>query len=1234
MSGYKRKSLQLLGGSFNLLPSVDKTPQTDYLLAQNFRTDSLGRLASRYGWPQKFAIAGAGIAHSAANTGGVNSPYYVGCNSAIASPTSALYYNNSATPIATGFDGNRIAFSSQNNWMWVMNRAKQGRHNGVAAFQTWNIVAPLSSCAGGAVGTPGTSGSVTYTYAATGSPGTVHTLTIAGQQYQVTEQGIPFPFNIVTSADIASGLASLAGLDANCSVSYTSGATILISAKGFNASIAVTGSDSNTATVLATGSPSSLPSGTYVFYITYASADSSLESNPGPASQPVTVAGSAIALTAIPVSGDARTAMRNIYAAGGTLAQAYLVGSVPDNSTTTFTVSIPDLQATNTGIVMPVDNDPAPLASGMIGPHFSRLFAWSTALNPNRLFYTNPNLPQYWPGSADPAVGNWVDVGMETEAIVWCTLHTNTLVIYKERSIWMLVGPPDTGYLQVVQSDLGLMGQWAVVTAGVLDYFVAPDGLCLFTGEAVRFIGDAISPLFNVDGTNTGPLVRPGAVLAGTAFNSNSTAPYAVALGYAMGKLYIGYAEKSSGTSYCLLMFEEQTRRWFYARDNAATGPIGFFGFFFDGVTMCVLTKITSGGSAAGFNIDDFRGFFVQDSGGAAIECVYQSHYEDCGLPDNQKNFMEVVVDCDFTSTTATVYAGFDSGVTALTSIGTITTGGGRKSVSFVMGGGGQLAHNISVAVDCSSSGACVIHNVYIYYYEEARIAALASTIPIDLGVGKVKQCKELALDIDTTLGTVAVNIISDLPGNTLAVQHTIATGVTGGRALVKFPFAVTEGYLWRLTLFAVTTFRLYSARLLMRVVGTYIEAYEATAGFIWDSMEQTFDSGVTHIPRGYQIALASLPVKRAREVSLEIDTFNNAVLLTLMTDLPGNAMASRFTSVINTGTAGRRFVRIPLPQSFSSTVIEGRMYRIQISGLVKFILYSAAVDLLPVGIYVEAYEATAAAVWDSTNLDLGSGDTKTFDEIRFEMDSDSGSPVVSVYTDLPGEAMALRGGGTFALTPGPTARSWVTVPLWGAAGGPVEGRSIRLMISSGAGFRIYAAQVRASRIGRYLCANTSTPSQDALTTLDFDFASQQIKVCKRIEIDMRADGTVTLNVITNNQGGALGTTFSTSLTASTRTTQVISLPPGVNGRLIRLSMNSPNPARIYHLRIWCRTLNDPKAAWAWENYPLEEADVLPAWTDIPVAPTETQWFWAPFLSVDETADTWQWVDVPFEITE
>jgi hypothetical protein len=1191
--GYERKNVQLLGGGFNILPPVDKVPITDYLLAQNWRSDALGRLISRAGYPKQFAIAGAGIAHSAGAAGGPASPYYVGCNSSVTDPASSVYFDGDPTAIATGFDGNRIAFAAQNDYMYVMNRGAQGRHTpnpapGIPAWQPWNIPAPPASPTAAPSATGPVDASVTYTYAfeatytdtsiaagaqtvtpndvtsisvgmrlgisqadysnyeivtvtavtattfdavfARAHPGPtiliayydyVHSLTIAGVTYSFVQDGI-------TQAQIPQVMASLAGADPNCAVTYSgSGQDLDITPIVQNTLIAVSGSGGNPDATLGAGDLSNLPNGTYQYYLTFMSADFTLESNASPVSAPVTTTGTESITVTIPTTPptpndaptDPRTGFVNIYRTGGTLGQAYRVGSVAStvaSPATTFVDNVPDLQATNNGVTMPLTNDGPPACAGMIGPQLGRLYAWSTEAHPNRVYYTPANKPQYW--STDEQVGDWFDVGLDDEAIVWSTIHTNLLIFYKERSIWMLIGDAVGGTLEQVYDGIGLDNAFALAPAGQIDYFIGPNGLYLFDMAQVHIIAADVLPLFNQSITNAGVLTPPGCVLPGSAFNSRSTASYAIALGHAMGRLYISYAEQ--GGDYNLLVFDEgpepernayiaaRPGRWFYHRNALDRSHCagGFFGFFFDGAAMIGLTGI-EGGKAQGLSIADFRQFLPTDHqeqpstgpaipGTVDIECVYQSHYEDCGLPDNDKVFLEIAIDFEFAEyATANVYLSFNNGTVAAVLIGTLAAGARRtQSIQFDASSfpglaeqrdDGVLARNASVLIDVDAGGVAILHNVYVFYYAEARLGLVASTIPTDLGIGKVKECKELQLDISNPTGGVSVIVASDLPGNALASRQTptVATMGAGVRAIMKYPFSTTQGLLWQVSMTGTAPFRLYSARLLMRVIGTYVEGYESVDGFIWDSMQQ----------------------------------------------------------------------------------------------------------------------------------DLGDPDTKTLDQLRFEMDSD-GAVSVDLLTDLPGEAFASRG--TYVLTTGTTGRAWVTVPLPGA----IEGRSVQLQVTGPAGYRLYTVQVRWFRIGRYLAATTPSGNNDAFNTLEFDFLSERRKMFKRLEIDMRADDLVTMSVITDQDStGALTAMYSPGLrTVNGRATLLVPLPPGIRGRLLRVGLTSAAPARIYHIRVWTRVLSDPAAVWQWEDFPLENSDVLPTWAN---------------LVADGTPPNWELADLDFAVS-
>lgn len=1197
------------------------------ILAQNWRVDLAGKLVSRYGYWQKFSIAGAGVAHSVGQHGGVEGDYYVAANNS--SGVNGIYYNAPSTPpgyttpLATGFDGNRVAFAAMNGYMYVMNRGKQGRHKPNGSFETWNLSAPSKSPTAASASAPSVVSSATFSYTLQGNSDYLHFLTINGTTYSFKENGYG-------ASQLPLLISILAQSDPNATVTYSgSGASVTIAPKASNVLVNVSGSDGNGAAALGVGTISTLPNGTYTYYVTFESSDKTLESNPGPTSNAVTLTNQAVQLTGIPTSSDSRVGSRNVYAAGGTLGQAYLVGTIPDNTSTSATFAIGDLDITNNGVVMPTDNDGPPPASGMLGPYYGRLYAWSTASHPNRLFYSAVDEPQYFPGSASDEEGNWVDVGTEGEAILWATQHTNVLVIYKERSVWQLIGDPesDNSVLEQVHDSLGIAGAFAVVCAGQYDYFVSSNGLHRYDLSTFVDMAGVIRPLLNTNISNSGPLTPPGGIAPGANYASDSLFAYALALGYAMGKLYIGYTEISSPASYCLAVFDEASGRWFYHK-NSISGAAQFQGFFYDGVVMCGLTG-TSAGAALGFWIDDFRHFFVADPNGST-ECVYQSHYEDAGLPDSQKNWLEVVIDYEFTGgDTATVYVGYDNGNTALSSVGTIT-GTQRKQTGFALGTDGVLAKNISVAIDgTATAGLLIVHNVYLYYYEEARLAQAASTIPIDLGSAKVKQVKELELDIDASGGNVAVNLYSDLPGNALSVRQTPTVASNSGRALMKYPFSATEGYLWRLALKAATgPFRLYAARLLARVVGTYVEAYEAAAGFVWDSGEQSFDSGITHIPRGYAIALAALPIKRAREIRLEIDC-SGTVTVNLLSDLPGNSQTSRYTGTI-AATSGRRYVSLPLPAGTSAPV-EGRMFRLQISGSSKFLLYSAAVEILPVGVYLEAYEAAGGAVYDSREIDFGSAKTKEAREIELDIET-SGAITATLYSDLPGYTMAQRFQDTGVSS---TGRQKILIPLTSGSA-PYSyplGRLFRLILTGSNAYRLYGARLKVREVGTYLTGDeTSATPAGVWDSTPLDLGTERVKDFKKLEIELQTDGASTLTVWTD-QAGTITEQFSTTLnTSGNREAVKIPLTPGIRGRLLQVEI-AGNGVRLFAGRVWWRPLNEPQARWEWASLPIEPTPPAWGWAPLPVNPTEPQWFWAKILSVEETSDVWEWTEIPVDVT-
>jgi hypothetical protein len=361
-----------------------------------------------------------------------------------------------------------------------------------------------------------------------------------------------------------------------------------------------------------------------------------------------------------------------------------------------------------------------------------------------------------------------------------------------------------------------------------------------------------------------------------------------------------------------------------------------------------------------------------------------------------------------------------------------------------------------------------------------------------------------------------------------------------------------------------------------MRVIGTYVEAYEAAAGFVWDSMEQIVSTSHLH---------------RFREIRLEIDTFNAAVTVSLLTDIPGNAQSVRYSSTVNTGSAGRRYISLILP-SGTSAPVQGRMYRLKLSGSAKFVLYSASIESLAIGTYVEAYAGAAGAVFDSREVDFNLPAVKEAREIELDIEA-AGTVTATMIADQSG---------TLAKTVSGTGRMQVMVPLTINAGTEqfVEGRLLRLILSSASEFTLYGARLKVRAFGEYLTASESAAGAlwDSTTV---DLGSQTPKQLREVELDITAYGTYTVTIYTDQPGNtmAIRATSSQALTAG-RTKILIPLAQGavpdnyVVGRNVRVTVTSAAAFKLFGARIDARPLGtyvesyEAAAGAVWDSTPLD----------------------------------------------
>jgi hypothetical protein len=262
------------------------------------------------------------------------------------------------------------------------------------------------------------------------------------------------------------------------------------------------------------------------YYVTFSTAEG-YESNPGtyvdgvlsPISDWIedTAASFGVALSAIPVSTDPQVTQRHIYREGGMLPAPYRVHTLDNNTTKNWTDdgstvngrdvpdgSTSDAEAVADGFLMEDDHDPAPPAAVMLQtPYFNRILAGGTDEHPNRLFWTPSNKLWYFPGSDSELEGNWVDIGELNEWIVGISPRPRMCIIYKEHSIWRMIGDMSNGILEQTNSDTGLIGRKAWAQAGPVDYLQGKEGIYQFSGDIPAKSSPQLDPIFKGWHTNS-----------------------------------------------------------------------------------------------------------------------------------------------------------------------------------------------------------------------------------------------------------------------------------------------------------------------------------------------------------------------------------------------------------------------------------------------------------------------------------------------------------------------------------------------------------------------------------------------------------------------------------------------------------------------------------------------------------------------------------------------------------
>jgi hypothetical protein len=242
--------------------------------------------------------------------------------------------------------------------------------------------------------------------------------------------------------------------------------------------------------VALTNAAGSFLNGTYFLYVTYKNKSKPFtESNPSPGVA-VTFAGAddTIDSVAIPVSPDPQVNQRRIWMTllgGADGSPAYLVATVDDNTTTSYTTDILSVSNTSEAITDYFGRAPAP--EGTIIAQFKdyTLIGGSQEF-PTRLYFSAETVPDYWKPDDGTLGGDWLDLDLDAGRAITAIkpLLDSALVDFTDgRAVITTTGDTDDPLAFSFSSrSAGAVGPQAIATDGNIAYVINENGITATTG--------------------------------------------------------------------------------------------------------------------------------------------------------------------------------------------------------------------------------------------------------------------------------------------------------------------------------------------------------------------------------------------------------------------------------------------------------------------------------------------------------------------------------------------------------------------------------------------------------------------------------------------------------------------------------------------------------------------------------------------------------------------------------
>ena len=216
--------------------------------------------------------------------------------------------------------------------------------------------------------------------------------------------------------------------------------------------------------------------GNYNYFVTFGNPVQ--ESSQSPASNQVTAVNQNVQLTGVPVSTDPQVTLRYIYRVGGALGTIQRVGTINDNTTTTFLDTTPDNQVTG---VFLVRRDPPPPFKIIIA-HQERIFGFNIPTDDCQAWWSNLNEP--W---GFDSVNNVLEVGSNTAGDFGIGLIStgSVLLLIKSRNPYAIYGQTDADFragLQKIADNAGCLAGKSCQAIDGAGYWLGNQGVWSWNG--------------------------------------------------------------------------------------------------------------------------------------------------------------------------------------------------------------------------------------------------------------------------------------------------------------------------------------------------------------------------------------------------------------------------------------------------------------------------------------------------------------------------------------------------------------------------------------------------------------------------------------------------------------------------------------------------------------------------------------------------------------------------------